>query len=261
MGTGVLLGTGALLDAFRTGIVVELVAIPSSTRGKSMKTPFFCCRIGPLMTLTTLILFIGAGTWSGYLRAEQPKDSAKVDQPSWPPGHFSVPYYENLSRKDVREEIGLNAEQNRKLKELSQKFFEASRKAYGTEDWSKLSPEERKKKFAETVAENKSRTDQARKDIDALLTREQLEKLQAINLRQQAAQLLWSYNFLRDKLGLTKEQQDQFRKNREELMSKTAELQQQIQKLYDQAGKTTLELLTPEQREKLKEVRSKGLGK
>jgi hypothetical protein len=226
-----------------------------------MNTQSHDCRIGLLLALMTVMLFSAGGAWCGQVSAAQPGSAAKVDQPAWPTEHLSVPVYSNLSRQEVRKEIGLDAEQTRKLKELSQKFFKESRKASGTQDWAKMSVEERQKKHSEILAENKNRTEQARKDIEALLTREQLEKLQSIDLRQQAAQLLWSYGFLTDKLGLTKQQKDQFRKNREELMSKTGVLQQQIQKLYDQAGQTTLDLLTPEQREKLKEVRTKGLGK
>ena len=214
-----------------------------------------------LIILMAVMLLIEAGAPEGQVGAEQPGAPAKVEQPSWPPGYFSVPFYWNLSRKEVRDAISLKDEQIQKLKDLSQKFYEASKPRYGTQDWVKMSAEERKKKMEGITAENKQHTEQARKDIDALLTRDQLEKLRAIELRQQAAQLLWSYGPLSEKLSLTAQQKDQFAKNREELRKKVGELQKQIQNLYDQAGQTTMDMFTAEQREKLWELRMKGFGK
>jgi Spy/CpxP family protein refolding chaperone len=217
-------------------------------------------RPGPffrVLALAGTILLVGA-----LAQAAGPQAGAAVQKNpayGWNPYEFSVPVYWNLGRKDVQEEIGLTGEQTQKLKELAKKFFEASRQDYGKIDWSKMSAEERKKKSEEFMAENKRRTDQARKEIETLLTPEQMKKLETINLRQQATMFIYPGSLL-DKLELSDQQKEQLQKFRDRHGKKMAELQKQMQKLQDQTGKTILELLTSEQVKKLKEISRGSFG-
>jgi hypothetical protein len=217
-------------------------------------------RPGPffrVLALAGTILLVGA-----LVQAAGPQAGGAVQRNpvyGWNPYEFSIPVYWNLGRKDVQEEVGLSGDQIQKLKELGQKFSEASRQYYGKIDWSKMSAEERKKKSEEFMADNKRRTDQARKDIETLLTPDQLKKLEAINLRQQATVFIYPGSLL-DKLELSDPQKEQLQKYRETHGKKMAELQKQMQILQNQTGKAILEMLTPEQMNKLKEMSRGSFG-
>jgi hypothetical protein len=122
-----------------------------------------------------------------------------------------------------------------------------------------MSPEERRKKSEEIAAENKKRLDTLRKEIEGVLTPDQFLKLENVDLRLQASQLLL-YTQVGEKLGLSEPQKDQLRKNREELAKKIAAVQYQLRQLQEQAGKAALEVLTPEQVDKLKKMRRETYG-
>ena len=109
------------------------------------------------------------------------------------------------------------------------------------------------------MAENKRRTDGFSKQVQDVLTADQKHKFELLDLRQQAMQLLF-FTPDAEKLGLSDRQKEKLRKDRDEHHRKMNELQRQIQKLHDQASKAALEMLTPEQIEKLKTLRRAGFS-
>lgn len=168
------------------------------------------------------------------------------------PGSFAA-----LGRQEVRAEVGITAEQTGKLKAIGKEFAEAGQKATAGVDWTKLSVAERQKKFEEMTAANKKRTEEFTTRVEEVLTPEQKKKVERIDLRQQAMYLLM-YAPAVEKLGLTDQQKEQLGKERSEYQAKMNDIQRQIQKLHDETGKAALEVLTPEQIEKLKELRRTG---
>lgn len=220
------------------------------------------CRIDTLKLFAVTLVVAGV-TWLFAVGGRERVRAAEPAKPEAPWQHLTRDYislpgvYWSLGRKSVRDEVGITAEQTEQLKEISRKFTEASRPATGAGDWAKLSAEERKQKYAEMMAENKKRMEDFSKQVQEVLTADQKGKLEMIDLRQHALQLLL-YAPTAEKVGLSDQQNERLRKNREEYQAKTNELQRQIQKLHDQAGQAALELLTPEQIEKLKRMRRGG---
>lgn len=204
--------------------------------------------------LAVLVLLVGAectlaGPPGAPPAAERPQGQ--------PPEYFALPGYSALARKDVREELGLTAEQVAKLREINREYLEAFRPPAAKVDWAKLSAEERTKKMAELAAASRKHVDEARRQVAAVLTPGQLKKAEAVELRLHAAQFLL-YGQAAERLGLTDEQKQHLRQGRKDLQKKMAELQQQMQKLQEQAGKDALQVLSPEQVEKLKQVQREG---
>jgi Spy/CpxP family protein refolding chaperone len=189
---------------------------------------------------------------------------ARADEPKKPvPSYLYVPGYPSLSSKIVQKEIGLTEEQVNKITEIS-KETQAAARPYPHVDWAKLSEEERKKKQAEMSKayekwsqEYKKRTEEARQRIDAVLTPEQISKLEMIEVRAYSAPMLL-HGGLNEKLKLTDEQKEQLSRQNDKLQKKIAELQQQQQTVQNQANRAAMEILTPEQVAELKKLRKEG---
>ncbi len=210
-----------------------------------------------LLSMAVAVLGVGVAAANGHAQAVAPA------QPAAGFSYFAVPGYWSLSRKDVQEEIGLTAEQLKSLNEISQKYNEAIRQSYAVlgkspQDMRKLSAEERRKKLAEIAAENEKRMEEARKQVDAVLAPEQARKLVKIELRPQALYYLLSSPSA--PLNLTDEQKEKLKQNRDEMQKKMADLQKQIHAVQEKAGADALELLTPEQLDKLREIHGKGFA-
>lgn len=204
------------------------------------------------LALAAVLSLAGAG------RAAQGVEPAKAAPPApvRPPQmeFITLPGYAALSRKDVRDDLGLTADQTKKLVQISQNYLEELRQQNPFRDLGKLPAEERTKKLEEITAEHRKRQEGVRKQVEAVLTPEQVQKLELVELRQQVPQLLF-YGPGADRLGLSDEQKEKLRKNREELQKTVTDLQRQMQKAHDQAGQAAVDLLTPEQVKKLKEMR------
>lgn len=169
---------------------------------------------------------------------------------AWQYQGLYVPGYWQLSQPGVQKEIELLPEQLEKLKELSKRYYEAQRedaKAYG--DWSKMTDEERKAKYKEVSERAKQRTEDLRKEVEKVLIPSQIEALRDLNLRTYGQYMLMQPRIM-EAVGLNEEQKTKLQKLREEFTQK----QQQLQKeMMDEQFK----LLTPEQKERLKEEMQK----
>jgi Spy/CpxP family protein refolding chaperone len=166
------------------------------------------------------------------------------------PTYFALPGYPTLQSLTVQKELGLSEEQLAKLEEIGKKHREQMRQGYNREEWAKLSREERSKKYAELSEQRRKQADELRKQIEAVLTPKQLEALKLIELRRRAVYYL-PIPRLAEELGLSDEQQQQLNKNRRELLEK-------IDQLQHESAKEALEILTPEQLEKLKKLHAEG---
>lgn len=188
---------------------------------------------------------------------------ALADKPAVPV-YLNLPGYMSLASKDVQKEIGLTEEQIQKLKEISQRLQATPWKQQPVVDWAKLTEEDRKKKTEEFrkeydkwAAAYKKRTEEAQKQIEAILNPEQRAKLQVVEIRLYAGPMLL-YGNLGEKLELTDQQKEQLKQKKDQLQKKLAELNQQSQKAQDQANQAALKILTPEQLEQLKKLRKEG---
>ena len=180
--------------------------------------------------------------------------------------YLYLPAYQILSSSQVQKEVNITAEQVGKLKEIAKKFQQNGWKQQPQVDWTKLNEAERKtkteeirKEYDKWAAESKKLTEAARKEIDALLTPEQLTKIQDIELRQQGApMLLYGYNNLSEKLKLTEEQKKKLGQQKEEMQKRQAEIQKEMSAIADKANRAALEVLTPQQILELKKLKEEG---
>jgi len=180
--------------------------------------------------------------------------------------YLYLPTYQILSSSQVQKEVNLTAEQVGKLKLIGKKFQQNGWKQQPQVDWTKLNEAERKtkteeirKEYDKWAAESKKLTEAARKEIDALLTPEQLTKIQDIELRQQGApMLLYGYNNLSEKLKLTEEQKKKLGQQKEEMQKRQAEIQKEMSAIADKANRAALEVLTPQQILELKKLKEEG---
>jgi Spy/CpxP family protein refolding chaperone len=165
--------------------------------------------------------------------------------PAAPANFLAVPGYWVLSMEGVQKEIGLTSEQKQKLKGVADQYQAAMRKKMeGLQD---LSREEQQSRMEETA---RPLVQAAMKQVDAILTPEQLKSVQQTTFQLQAAQAL-AQPQVQEKLGLTTTQQRQLQSVYEQMREKMQQLQR------DMAAKA-LEVLTPEQQQKLRQQAGGG---
>jgi len=175
---------------------------------------------------------------------------AKVPERVW--ARQMIPGYWSLRLENVQEELKLTDQQKEKIQQISEEYQQQIRQGY-QQDWAKfreMSAEDRKKKYAELAEKRKKQTAAAGKQVEEVLQPQQLEALKMIELRIRGAAALRNPKIV-EKLGLSEKQKQQLRKNQEKLTKK-------IQQLQRKSGKKTLDLLTPEQLDKLKQLHAEG---
>ena len=163
------------------------------------------------------------------------------------PRSYAVPGYWSLRTESVQNELKLTDEQKEKLKQISKSYYDQMPQS-SQQDWAKyreMSAEERRKKYGEIAEKRRQRLDAARKQIEAVLTPDQLDALKTIEFRTRAASLLQNPKTL-EKLGLSEEQKEKLRKNWEDLTDK-------MQQVLRESAQKALQILTPKQLEELKQ--------
>lgn len=160
----------------------------------------------------------------------------------------AIPGFYMLRQEYVQKELDLADEQKQKLQELGKKYYEDIRR-----DWTglrDLSAEQRKAKYAEIREENQKRTEALRKEMEKVLSPQQLDALKQINLRSRGPYALQNPRIL-DQMGVTAQQKEGLRKLREEYQERTRQLQKE-------SFEKCLEVLTPEQRKQFEEMGADG---
>jgi Spy/CpxP family protein refolding chaperone len=188
------------------------------------------------------------------LGAAGPSEEGKPPaQPAPTPSRITyllLPGFAELRTENVQKELELTDEQKEKLIAIGQKYYAETR-----QDWAGfagMSAEERKEKYAEIRQKNLKRMQEVRKQVEEVLSADQLERLKQVNLRTRGAAALSNPKIL-DELGITEAQRNKLRQIREQL-------QERIRKLQQETLEKTLEVLTPEQRKKLEELTTEGVG-
>ena len=189
----------------------------------------------------------GRGLQGAEEKKEGPPGAPGMALPKAPEGmyYFPAPYW-NLGRPDVQKELELLPDQIEKLKQLSKRYWEQQPEFYkGGIDWSKLTPEQRTAKWKEVSDRMKQSQDEIRKEIEKILMPAQIATLQDLQFRQMATGYLWSPQ-IAEKIGLTEQQKSQLNQLRQEYQEKQAQLMREL-------AEKQLNILTPEQKEKLKQ--------
>jgi Spy/CpxP family protein refolding chaperone len=159
-----------------------------------------------------------------------------------------IPGFWELRMEHTRQELELTDEQEEALNQIGQKYYQQMR-----QDWAGLrgmSAEERTKKYAEIREKNVERAEEIRKQVEELLSPDQLDHLKQINLRTRGAALMANLSVL-ERLGVNQEQKEKLRQIREDMQEKMRQLQQATLE-------KSLEVLTPQQRKQLEEMTARG---
>lgn len=192
---------------------------------------------------------LGVLAWSGQAAEEKkevPKGQPIMAYPKPGEGIYYLPApYWGLSRPEIQKELELLPEQIEKLKELSKRYWEQQQELYKGMNWGAMTPEERTAKWKEVSERMRGQQEELRKEIEKILMPAQAANLRDIHFRQYATGYLWSPQVV-EKIGLTAEQKEQLTKLRQEYQEKQMQLMREL-------VEKQLNVLTPEQKEKLKE--------
>jgi hypothetical protein len=154
-----------------------------------------------------------------------------------------LPVYEKLGQAAVRKRLGLSANQEKQLRDIATKCQAEKKKL--TQETAKLPPEERRRKWPQLEQESLQIINQAREQIEALLTPEQLAALKDIVFRSWAIGSLNDAHF-REELQLNDEQKTALNRFGREASELGGRLERE--RMTKELG-----VLTPEQQEKLHE--------
>jgi Spy/CpxP family protein refolding chaperone len=189
---------------------------------------------------------------STVLGGDAPRKKGVPPRPAWsacpaekfaqPPGTV-LPGYWMLSQENVQKDLKLTDEQKKSLKQIADKYYAQMR-----EEWSgirELAPGEQQKKFGEIREASVKLAEGVRKQVEEVLTPEQLAELKELTFRYRVAMMLVNPRTL-EELGASDEQKAKFQQIRDDQQKRMQEIQQQsVDKMF--------KVLTAEQIEKLKE--------
>lgn len=160
----------------------------------------------------------------------------------------ALPGYWMLRKEDVRNQIGLSDEQVAKLEELGKKYTESMR--FDWKEIQQLPNEKRREKYKEIQEQRRKKAEEITAAVEKVLTEKQREELKDIAFQMQAPGALMSPRVL-EALGLSEDQKQKLTELREQMAEKYREIR-------EQTYKESLDVLTPEQTEKLKELAARG---
>ena len=219
-------------------------------------------RFPRLLGICTAVAVLVVGTLAlAQARKAAPEERLKVltKQVQWAagqgnPGGFrmvqpmmpSVPGYYQLGMPNVQKELELVPEQVEKLKEIGKKYYEQMRADQNVwKDWQKMTPEERKAKSAQIQESYKKRAEAVKAEIEKVLLPHQIKLIKEIDFRTRAPYSLQNPWTLQQ-LGISDQQKEKLQKIRDKMT-------EQYQELQKKALEDAMNVLTPEQKEKLKE--------
>ncbi len=158
-----------------------------------------------------------------------------------------------LMNEDVRKELEIVEDQEKKLREVGEKMREKMREAFsGMRD---ASSEDRQAMWEKARTKMREVQTEMQKDVDKILLPHQRDRLKQLALQQSIRYRGMSGalggDTLSKELGLTEKQKEKLRAKAEEVQKK---LQERIAKLRKEAEEDLLDVLTPEQQAKIKKL-------
>ncbi len=156
--------------------------------------------------------------------------------------------YSALAAEHIRDELRLDSRQLQQLADIAQ-GLEAHNEA-DSRGLAGLSSRQHRQHYAELRVRARQRAEEARSSIDKLLRAEQRVGLELVNLRQGGGAALANDRVL-EALGVNPQQREELRRNRERVT-------EQMLRLRRESFEHALDVLTPAQIEKLKELHARG---
>ena len=192
--------------------------------------------------VSVIVIIMYALTAPAMGQVVQVRQSGQSGQPRRP--SIAIPGLNQLALDHVQKELELIDEQKEKLQEIASRYREQQRELYG--DLSNLPAEERRAKIAEIREQTYKLAEETRKEAEKVLMPHQLKALKEIIFRSRIQYSLRNSR-IQEEIGLDEEQLDKLDELRQEQ-------QERIRELNKEMLDKTLEVLTTEQREKLREA-------
>ena len=181
-----------------------------------------------LAMLAVLVCIVSAAAQNSPPGAGQARTAAPLGQ-----APLNIPGYWALGFDSVQKEIGLSAQQREKILDLDQRFEASYRQA--VMEVQQAPPQEQQQKVAGFQQRIAQQAQAVRKEVDTILSPQQVQAFKDVLFRMQLASVLASPQ-LADTLGLSEQQREKLRALKQETVDKL------------------LQLLTPEQQARLKEI-------
>ncbi len=208
------------------------------------------CRFDPARkSFVVVVVMLFLGTMAARGPSEEAEPTARATPRAAAAAYLSLPGFWELRSEDGQKELELSEEQKEGLRKIGQQYYEQTRK-----DWAEargLSPEERKKKYDDIYKRNLERMKEVRKQVEGVLSAEQLEHLKQISLRTRGSAALANPRVLQQ-LEINDAQQKRIRQLREQM-------QERIRQIRQETLEKTLEVLSQQQRAKLEELIIEGV--
>jgi hypothetical protein len=226
-----------------TKIGIGVITITGSSMAESAATTRqSAAKIGE--GAETAKFVVGTVTVAGPSASAQPKESitGRGRLYVYRSEYIPLPTYSALSDTKIRKQIGLSAEQEKKLREISDAFVAENQKS--SDRLIKMKPAEQKAKQAELQKEWEQLRMNCRKQIEEVLTAQQLDDCKKLVFPQMAYGMLFDPQ-VRKTIELAPAQKDKVKQLRDEMG-------RGYQRELDDKTEKAMTLLSPEQLKKLR---------
>jgi hypothetical protein len=176
----------------------------------------------------------------------------------WPPSENAVMLpciYNDLDRPDIRKELKLNGQQEKKLLEISRVCHERLKELHATrhKEDATLSAEDADAKRREHARAMTKLGNDVCRQVESLLTPEQLTSLKSLVLGRSCARLAFQED-LQKKIGITEQQSQELTKTIKEQQRRAETLVQAMRDIEEKM----LAIVTPQQWKQLEQAYLKG---
>ena len=201
--------------------------------------------------LTAAVVWSVSGRAQDYPSAPPAKSAdgapaGKTSPKGWGGNYLIVPGHWSLGMANIQKEVGLTDEQKQNLKGVSDKYQAAQTTIQqNAAQLRELPREEQQKRAAELNEQAQALDRAARRKVETVLTPQQIETLKKIDFQLQVPAILTNPSSP-DQLGLSEEQRQRMRQVFEEA-------QEKLQLIQRETAGLALGVLTPEQKEKLRQ--------
>ncbi len=225
---------------------------PEPREGRPVSPPFGMRALTQVLVLAGVVQLVGSElnleARSGEVLA------AETSPPEKPAPRLSIPGFSMLASPQHVEQVGLTDDQKAKLGDISAAYRESLRGI--RVDFREVPAEERQEKIREIQNKSREAAKNAYQQARDLLTPEQIDQLKNIQLRSSGWVFLQSDRY-HEQLGITAEQKEKLTSVIADMQQSYAAIQEEMRKTREESFERALEILDPEQIEKLKDL---GIG-
>lgn len=225
---------------------------PEPQEGPSVSPHFGMRALTQVLVLAGVVQLVGSELnlegRSGEVLAAETAPPAKAAP------RLSIPGFSMLASPQHVERVGITDEQKTQLEQISAAYQEGLREI--RVDFREVPVEQRREKIHEIQQNSREAAQDAYRQARDVLTPEQIEQLKDIQMRSSGWVFLQSDRY-HAQLGITAEQKEKLAAVLADMRQSYAAIQEEMRKTREESFERALEILDPEQIEKLKDL---GIG-